>query len=307
MKATDGESGLVFHIIHGSFVDGYGTRTTVFLKGCPLRCAWCCNPEGQKKHAELKVTASLCNGCEKCVSNCPTSAIHIDDERRLWIDRAQCTNCGICVDFCFTGALEMFGRLYTVDELFREVIKDEQYYRDSGGGVTLGGGEPTCQPRFTLQFIRKCRQHYIHTAMDTCGYFVNDEALQALEEVDLVLYDLKCMDPRDHLRSTSVSNRVILENLKRRDATGKPIIVRVPLIPGHTDSDANLSAIAELLATLKSVKQVDLLAVHEFGKVKYEQLGMEYRLSGVQPLSQERLEYIKALFERHGLRTQIGG
>jgi pyruvate formate lyase activating enzyme len=307
MNSIDNERGLAFHIIHGSFVDGYGTRTTVFLKGCPLRCIWCCNPEGQKMHAELKVTASHCTGCEKCLAVCSSTAIHIDHERKLQIDRARCTNCGKCIDVCFTGALDLFGKYYTIDELFKEVKKDEQYYRASGGGVTIGGGEATCQACFTLQFIRKCKENYIHTALDTCGHIIDDEGLKALEEVDLALYDVKGMDPDEHLRHTGVSNEVILENLKRRDATRKPIIIRIPLIPGYTDSDANLQATAEFLSTLKSVDRVDLLAVHEFGKVKYEQLGMEYLLSDVKPLPQERLEQIKLFFERHGLRTQLGG
>jgi pyruvate formate lyase activating enzyme len=307
MNSTGNEPGLIFHIIHGSFVDGYGTRTTVFLKGCPLRCLWCCNPEGQKKHIELKVTASQCSGCEKCLSRCPSAAISLDTEKKVHVDRALCTNCGQCLEVCFTGALDLFGKHYTIEELFREVKKDEQYYRASGGGVTIGGGEATCQSRFTLDFIRKCKENYIHTALDTCGYITDENGLEALEKVDLALFDIKGMDSAEHRRHTGVPNELILENLRRRDATRKPVIIRIPLIPGHTDGDSNLRATAEFLATLKSVDRVDLLAFHEFGKVKYEQLGMEYHVSGVKPVSQERLEDIKSFFERHGLRTQLGG
>ncbi len=213
----------------------------------------------------------------------------------------------MCLGVCYTGALDLFGRAYTIDELFKEVAKDEQYYRASGGGVTIGGGEPTCQSRFTLQFLRKCRENYIHTALDTCGYILEQAGLRALEESDLVLFDLKCMDPEDHVKSTGVSNQVILENLKRRDATRKPIIVRVPLIPGYTDSNANLSAIAGILATLQSLDRLDLLPLHEYGKNKYAQLGMEYPLSGIQPLSEERIKQIQIFFESFGLKSQIGG
>lgn len=307
VNGIDDERGLVFHIIHGSFVDGYGTRTTVFLKGCPLRCLWCCNPEGQKKHPELKVNASLCNACGNCVAVCPESAICIGPESALQTDRAKCTNCGVCLGVCYTGALDLFGRIYTIGELFEEVANDEQYYRASGGGVTIGGGEPTCQSRFTLQLLRMCRENLIHTALDTCGYIVEDEGIRALEEADLVLFDLKCMDPHDHVKSTGVSNQVILENLKRRDATQKPIIVRVPLIPGYTDSRANLSAIAGVLADLKSLDRIDLLPLHQYGKIKYAQLGMEYPLSKIQPPSGERIAQIQAFFESFGLKTQIGG
>ena len=309
-RKKDKIKGLVFHIIHGSFVDGYGIRTTVFLKGCPLRCIWCCNPEGQKENSEIKFTSSHCDGCARCIPVCPVGAIHLDLERKdhkLLIDRELCTNCGMCMDVCYTGALDCFGRYFTVDELFDVVKKDEQYYRASGGGVTIGGGEPTFQASFTLQLIRKCKRSYIHTALDTCGYTTGSEGVKALEEADLLLFDIKGMDPEEHLSNTGVSNKRIHENLRRRDAIGKPVIVRVPLIPGYTDSDQNLKATARFLSGLRCVERVDLLAFHEYGNVKYGQLGREYRLGNVQPISQERLEQIKTLFERHGFRTQLGG
>ncbi len=207
---------------------------------------------------------------------------------------------------CYTGTLDCFGKYYTVNELFNVVKKDEQFYRSSGGGVTIGGGEATWQPAFTLQFIRKCKENYIHTALDTCGYITSPEGIKALEEADLLLFDIKGMDPEEHLKHTGVSNEVILENLKRVNALRKPIIIRAPIIPGYTDSDQNLKATVELLAALKSVERVDLMPVHEFGKVKYEQLGKEYKLN-VQPIPQERQDEIKALFERYGLNVQIGG
>lgn len=301
--------GLVFHIIHGSFVDGHGIRTTVFLKGCPLKCVWCCNPEGQAFHPEIKLTALKCNGCGRCVPICPTGAIHLDPEQgdaKLRIDRELCSNCGRCIEACYTGALDCFGKYFTVDELFDVVKKDELFYRSSGGGVTIGGGEATWQPTFTRQFIRKCKENYIHTALDTCGYITTGDGIKALEEVDLLLFDIKGMDPQEHLKNTGVSNEPILENLKRVDAMGKPIIIRVPIIPGYTDSGQNLKSTAEFLSRQKSVERVDLMAVHEYGKVKYDQLGREYELN-VQPISRERLDEIKDLFERYGLNVQLGG
>lgn len=201
----------------------------------------------------------------------------------------------------------MFGKYFTVGELFALVKKDEQFYRQSGGGATLGGGEATCQPSFTLQFIRKCKENYIHVALDTCGYTKTAEGMRALEEADLLLFDLKGMDSREHLKNTGVPNELILGNLRRLSEMGKAIIIRVPVIPGYTDSERNMRATAEFLAGLKSVERVDLLAFHEYGKVKYEQLGKEYKLKNVQNISNERLEEIKTLYESYGLNVQLGG
>ena len=305
----DSERGLIFHIIHGSFVDGYGIRTTVFLKGCPLRCVWCCNPEGQESHPEIKLTPSKCDACGRCVKVCPTNAIQLDLKReddKVEIDRELCTNCGKCIEVCYTGALDYFGRYITVDELFDIVKKDEQFYRASGGGVTIGGGEPTFQPVFTYEFLRKCKENYIHTAVDTCGYTLTNEGFKVLEEADLLLLDLKGMDLKEHLKNTSVSNEPILRNLKKLDAMGKAIIIRIPLVPGFTDKPQNIKSTAEFLSKLKSVERVDLLAYHEYGAVKYGQLGRIFKLH-IQPLDEEHLNDIKETLERYGLKVQLGG
>ena len=305
----DNERGLIFHIIHGSFVDGYGVRTTVFLKGCPLRCIWCCNPEGQQGNPEIKFTSSLCDGCGRCVPICPANAIRLAVEAgdgKVEIDRELCTNCEKCIEVCYTGALGYFGRYITVDELFDIVKKDEQFYRASGGGVTIGGGEPTFQPLFTYALLRKCKENYVHTAVDTCGYTLTSEGFRVLQEADLLLFDLKGMEPKEHLKNTGVSNEPILRNLKRLDAMGKSIIIRVPIIPGYTDSAENIKATAEFLSKLKSVERVDLLAYHEYGAVKYEQLGRVYK-SHIQPPGEEHINDIKDVFERYGFNVQLGG
>ncbi len=308
VERADSKKGLIFHIIHGSFVDGHGVRTTVFLKGCSLRCLWCCNPEGQEAYPEIKVTASKCTACENCLTVCPVRAITLspEGEAKVRIDRSLCTNCGKCIDVCFTGALEFFGQYMTVDEVFNIVRKDEQFYSMSGGGVTIGGGEPTFQSIFTYALVKKCKENYIHVALDTCGYTVNKEGFKCLEEADLLLFDIKGMNPEEHFRNTGVDNEIILGNLKKLADMGKPIIIRMPLIPGYNDSLQNIKDTAELLSGMKSVERVDLLPYHLFGTIKYEQLGKEYQLN-VQPPPQEYIKSIKSIFEYHGIETQIGG
>jgi glycyl-radical enzyme activating protein len=305
----DNNAGLIFHIIHGSFVDGYGIRTTVFLKGCPLRCVWCCNPEGQIGAPEIKFTSSKCDGCGRCVPICPVNAIQIalrPEDDKINIDRQLCTNCGKCIEVCYTGALDYFGQWMTVDEVFDIVKKDEQFYRAGGGGVTIGGGEPTFQPLFTRALLKKCKENYIHTAVDTCGYTSTSDGLKALEEADLLLYDLKGIAPKQHRENTGVSNKLILDNLSHLASIGKSIIIRLPIIPGYNDSAENIESIAEFLSRLSSVERVDLMAYHEYGTIKYQQLGRNYKLQ-IQLLSQERLDDIKDTFEQHGLNVQIGG
>jgi pyruvate formate lyase activating enzyme len=296
-------------MIRGSFVDGYGVRTTVFLKGCPLRCIWCCNPEGQNPFPELKLTSSLCNLCGKCLLICPTNAIKINSEvkdEKIYVDRKLCTNCGKCVEVCYTGALDMFGKYITTDELFNIVKKDEEYYRKSGGGVTLGGGEPTFQPDFTYSMIKKCKENRIHIALDTCGYTTTDLGFKLLLEADLLLYDIKGMISDQHVKNTTVPNDRILRNLKRRDETGKPVIIRMPIVPRYNDSEQNLRLTAEFLSKLNCVERIDLLPYHEMGKTKYKQLGREYKCYA-EPPSMKYMQNIKNLLEKYGLNIQIGG
>ena len=295
------KNGIVFNIVHGSMVDGYGMRTTIFLKGCPLRCKWCCNPEGQKYEPELRYTESLCKGCMKCIDVCPEGAIRkSEDGETVVIDRKRCTNCMKCIDSCFFGALETFGTYYTVNELYDIIRRDASYYKSSGGG------EASMHTDFTLALIRKCKQNFIHVAVDTCGYTVNDTAFQVLSEADLLLYDIKGMDPEAHIRDTGVSNELILSNLRRLDKLNIPIIIRMPLIPGHNDSDEAIEKAAEFMSALKNLDRVDLMNYHTFGVTKYAQIGKDYELE-LSPLSQERLEEIQAILARYSIKSQIGG
>jgi pyruvate formate lyase activating enzyme len=307
--------GCVFHIIHGSFVDGHGIRTTVFLKGCPLRCLWCCNPEGQQPYSELKVTIDKCNQCGNCTSVCESGAISLDrspkessaGSRPVAVDRGLCTNCGACVEVCHTGALDFFGEIMTVEEVYKVVAKDLEYYRASGGGVTIGGGEPTVQADFTYALMRRCQQAGIHVAIDTCGHTHTAKGLKILDEADLLLFDLKGMEPEGHGRNTGVTNELILQNLVRRGERGGPMIIRMPLVPGCNDSRESVVRIAELLSRYESVERVDLMPYHKFGTVKYEQLSREYGLGAVDSPSQEQINAVTEILDSYGCKTQTGG
>lgn len=296
---------LVFHIIHGSFVDGYGIRTTVFLKGCPLQCIWCCNPEGQSFLPELKLTREHCSGCGNCISACSKGALSLADGI-IKVNRALCDGCIKCVDVCYTGALEPFGVRHTAQEVFEIIRSDEMFYRSSGGGATIGGGECTCYPDFMLELIGLCHEAGIHVAVDTCGYTTSAKAKEVLKAADLLLFDIKGIDPARHRENTGKSNDVILENLRMLSDLRKPLIIRIPVIPGYNDSDEDLKAVAGLLSTLNSVERVDILPEHEFGRIKYEQLDMEYRLKPC-PVSEKRQEDIRVLFESYGFQAQVGG
>lgn len=300
----------IFNIVHGSFVDGYGIRTTVFLKGCPLRCLWCCNPEGQQCYAELKYVEEDCNGCGKCVAECPERAIvmgkNTQGESKAVIDRSKCTNCMKCIDYCCTNALDCFGKAYSVSELFDMVKNDVPFYRSMGGGVTIGGGEPTLMPEFTLAFIRKCHDNFISVAVDTCGYTTTTLGQKVLEEADLLLFDLKGMDDIQHVKDTGVSNEIILKNMRSLGSIGKPMIVRVPLIPGHNDSNEQIEALGQFLASINSVERVDIMNYHEYGISKYGQLGMKYLLT-CEKHSTERVEEMKVILKKYVNNVQIGG
>ncbi len=307
MDTKNEMKGIVFNIVHGSMVDGYGIRTTIFLKGCPLRCKWCCNPEGQKFDPELRYVETLCKGCWKCIGVCPEGAIQKSGTgETVTIDRERCNNCMECIDSCFFGALEKFGEYYTVDELFDIIRRDASYYKSSGGGVTIGGGEASMHTDYTLALIRKCKENFINVAVDTCGCTINEKAFQVLSEADFLLYDLKGMDPEKHQRDTGVSNDLILSNLQKLDKLNVPTIIRMPLIPEHNDSDEDIEKAAEFLSTLKNLDRVDLMNYHTFGVVKYAQIGKKYELD-LTPLSAGRLDEICTIFARHSIRTQIGG
>ena len=295
--------GIIFDITRGSFVDGYGIRTTIFLKGCPLRCLWCCNPESQSPAPQLKVVAEDCNSCGACEGLCDA----ITSVSPLNLEFSKCTLCGKCFDVCPTPTLSVWGSPWTIDKAFCELMKDKPYYDRSGGGVTIGGGEATLQGEFTYALMKRLQEAGVHVAIDTCGYTTSETGVRILEEADLLLFDLKGIDPEKHKAYTGVNNQRIIDNLRHRGELGKDVIIRLPLIPGYTDDDETLQKEAELIQEVGCVHRVDLLPFHDFGKIKYAQTGKEYKLPELKRQSKERLQEIAEIIKRSGVPTQVGG
>lgn len=300
--------GTIFNVQTYSIHDGPGIRTTVFLKGCPLRCTWCQNPESQITKPEIFFNSERCLGCGACAAVCPEGAIRLVDGRS-YTDRKQCKGHGACVEACPNAARSLMGRTVSADEVFAEVQSDAIFYERSGGGVTLSGGEPLAQPRFSAELLRHCKNAGIHTALDTCGHAKWETAKQVLQHVDLVLLDFKHMDPVQHQKYTGVSNELILENAKRmHHELGIPILARVPLMPGCNDSVENMTATARFIATeLSPTVPVHLNAYHRLGEAKYDRLERRYGESSIAPPSDEYVDRMKAIFEWFGLTTHVGG
>jgi len=297
--------GCVFNIERFAIRDGPGIRTTVFLKGCPLRCLWCANPESISPVPQLFYFENLCTRCYRCVEACPNKATTKTQDGAIKIDRSLCKACGKCVEVCPNKAREISGKPMTVEQVLEEVKKDALFYQNSGGGVTVSGGEPTLQPDFLWHLLQRCQESGIHTTLDTSGFVKPEILRRVLEHTDLVLYDIKHMDPAKHKELTGVDNRLILENARMIAAMGKPMIIRVPLIPGHNDSKENLKALAEFMLSL-GLKRVDLLPYHSLGKIKYYRLGMEYKLSDLKPYEGDEIAKIKADLESYGLQVGVG-
>jgi len=261
-------SGVVFNIQRFSIHDGPGIRTTVFLKGCPLRCFWCQNPESQSGRPEIVLDGRKCTLCGACHRVCGNGAIRLEGGSPIF-DRRSCEGCGQCAVVCPSEARRLSGRRMTVEEVMREVLKDVKFYENSSGGVTLSGGEPLAQPEFARSILEGCRQEGLHTALDTCGWAPWPDIEKILKLVDLVLLDIKHLDASMHREATGHDNLLILENA-RRMAKLKPMRIRVPLIPGFNDSPEAVRGIAEFVKNELGSRDIDLLAYNRMGEVKYD-------------------------------------
>lgn len=287
--------------------DGPGIRTLIYMKGCPLKCLWCSSPQTQRPSTEILHIELNCKKCGRCIEVCSNNAITLSNNEAIEIDRKLCTSCGDCVEICLNQALKLAGKDITVEELFKEVNKDSPFYRRSNGGVTVGGGEPTMQHEFVTAFLKRCKQIYMHTAMESCGYVKWEYLEKLLEYLDLAYFDIKHMDPRMHKELTGVSNELILENIKKASVL-RPVIIRIPVAPGYNDSDDNILATARFAAGLgKNLQRIEILPYHKFGTHLYDQLDMEYKLKDVEPPSDEHMEKLKELIESCGIKAQIGG
>jgi pyruvate formate lyase activating enzyme len=296
--------GLIFDIQRYSIHDGPGIRTLVFMKGCPLSCLWCCNPESESPSQEIMVTPTKCIGCGRCVEVCPTGAAKKKDPLEA---RELCIVCGSCVETCPSTARQLVGHYMSLDEVIEEVEKDLLFYQHSGGGITVTGGEPLMQADFVRMLLKSCEEKGIHTALETCGYAKWEDFKKVLEYVDLMLYDIKYMDSGRHRELTGAGNELILQNAKKVAKLGKDMIIRVPVIPDCNDSLENMEAIAEFARTSREIQEVHLLPYHRLGESKYDRLGKDYRLKGVKPLDKESLSKQKKIIESYNLKVQVGG
>lgn len=299
---------LVFDIQKFSVHDGPGIRTLIFMKGCLLTCVWCSNPESQSRAPELAFYGERCVRANRCIEVCPTQAISVK-ENGLVLDKSLCNLCGKCVEACYAGAWKMFGMVVDVDHVMREIEKDAIFYRNSGGGVTFGGGEPLLYTDFISAVAKRCQSEGIPVAIETCGYVSWRNLESVLDNVGLVMFDIKHMDPKMHKELCGRSNQLILKNLKhlsQRDDI--EVVVRVPIIPGLNDTEDNINNTARFVASLRgNIKRVELLPYHKFGENKYERLGREYALKGLKIPSDERMRDIKRTMEGYGLNIQISG
>ena len=279
--------------------DGDGIRTTLFLKGCPLACVWCHNPEGIGSAPQLAYMADKCIGCGSCVSGCPSGAHSVKDGLHIF-EREKCIGCGKCEEECPVNALKFYGREMSVEELLPLLTEDREFYENSGGGVTLSGGECLCHPDFCAELLARLKEQGIHTAVDTCGAVSREAIDKVMPYTDVFLYDVKAIDGGIHKKCTGRDNALILENLKYIDGCGKQIEVRYPYVPDYNSGEAE--KIGEFLSGLKNLTAVRVLAYHKYAGSKYSSLDMENKLPARMP-TEEEVEEARNIIRKYGIKV----
>lgn len=297
MSRSDTQNqGYIFNIQHYSVHDGPGIRTIVFLKGCPLSCKWCSNPESQQTRLELAFNSNKCIGiddCGRCIKVCPHGSLMSGADSKIKIDRKRCQTCFSCAEECPSQALNVFGRLVSVNEVIKAVEADSMFYSRSGGGMTLSGGEPLLQSDFSYELVKEAKRRRINTAIETCGFAEWSAIEKVVHCLDSILFDIKSLDSGKHQQFTGVSNEKILANFKRlcESFPKLPKLVRTPLIPGFNDSIEDIKAIADFLKDIPNIKY-ELLSYHRLGQPKYEYLDREYPLTDIR-LDEEKVRILK--------------
>ena len=298
---------MIFDIKRYAIHDGPGIRTTVFLKGCPLNCLWCHNPEGKETEQEFMWWNERCIECRDCQKTCAKNAISFPNDS-LILNVSECDFCGACLVVCHSQALVLIGKRMSVSEMMEEIEKDMVFYDESGGGVTFSGGEPLMQPDFLRSLPKACKEKGLHTAVDTCGYVNSKILLDVGRFADLFLYDLKVIDDIKHIKFTGVSNKPILDNVRKLSSIGRDVIIRFPLIPGVNDEETDILELGGFVSSLKNVRKLSILPYHKAGIGKAKRLKKQKGSSFVScSPSAERLCEIEKTLREFGLEVQVGG
>lgn len=293
-------TGLLFNIQKFSLHDGPGIRTVVFFKGCPLSCRWCSNPESQREKPCLLWDSAVCVRCMRCVDSCPVHALEKGCMPGPLIDRERCTGCGACVAVCPQKALSPDSRSYTIDEVVTICLQDRPFYEESGGGVTLSGGEALTQRQFAVELLQALKKEKIHTVLETTGFAPPGVFKKAVELTDMLIFDLKHYDEKRHIEGTGFHNAPILINLKNVLETGHPVLPRIPVIPGYNNSPDDARGFASLFSAL-GLKQVQLLPFHQFGERKYDLLRIPYTMRGIPQLHEKDVEEFRQIISGTGI------
>jgi len=301
------QTGLIFDIKRYSINDGPGIRITIFFKGCPLRCAWCHNPESFSSQVQKMYTASKCIGAVECIKVCPNNALSLTPQG-IVTDAERCNLCGKCAEACPTKAIEMTGQIYSVEQLMEIIEKERLVFDQSGGGVTFSGGEPLLHSDFLIKLLDACGEKGFHRSVDTSGFTDTSKLLEVAKRTDLFLYDLKLMDSERHREFTGVNNEKILFNLEELAKTGVNINIRIPFISGVNTDVENIEKAAEFIAYLAGEKKVvNLLPYHQIAAHKYKKLGKDYDAGIMNEPTKEELERAQKIFSKFGLDVIIGG